>query len=80
MRIFADLGYQTGGRSFDPMVINNQVIRQILGSLSNLAQTEYVVGYYPRPADEERTGHHVEVRLTDSQIGTLYGGRRLIIH
>lgn len=80
MRVFADLGYQTGGRSFDPMVINNQVIRQILGSLSKLAQTEYVVGYYPRSTDEERTGHQVEVRLTDSQIGTLYGGRRLIIH
>lgn len=80
MRIFADLGRQTGGRSFDPMVINNQVIRQILGSLSNLAQTEYVVGYYPQAVDEERTGHQVEVRLTDSQVGTLYGGRRLIIH
>ena len=80
MRVFADIGYQTGGRSFDPMVINNQVIRQILGSLSKLAQTEYVVGYYPRSTDTERTGHHVEVRLTDSQIGTLYGGRRLIVH
>lgn len=80
MRIFADIGYQTGGRSFDPMVINNQVIRKILGSLSNLAQTEYVVGYYPKPGDAERTGHQVEVRLVDSQIGTLYGGRRLIIH
>lgn len=80
MRVFADLGYQTGGRSFDPMVINNQVIRQILGSLSKLAQTEYVIGYYPKSTDTERTGHNVEVRLTDSQIGTLYGGRRLIVH
>lgn len=80
MRVFADIGYQTGGRSFDPMVINNQVIRQILGSLAQLAQTEYVVGYYPRSTDTERTGHHVEVRLTDSQVGTLYGGRRLIVH
>ena len=55
-------------------------MRQILGSLATLAETEYVVGYYPSSVDEELTGHSVEVRLADKKIGTLYGGRRVVVH
>lgn len=80
MRIFADLGQRTGGRSYDLEIINNKVIRQILGSLSTLAETEYVVGYYPSAVDEEMTPHQVEVRLSESVRGRLYGGRRLVVH
>lgn len=80
MRIFAELGPKTGGRSYDLSVINNKVIRQILGSLSTLAETEYVVGYYPSSVDEELTAHQVEVRLRSQEIGQLYGGRRLVVH
>ena len=79
-RIFAELGPKTGGRSYDPDVINNKVIRQILGSLSTLAQTEYVVGYYPKSVDEERSPHAVEVRLAEGTPGQLFGGRRLVVH
>lgn len=77
---FADFGPRTGGRSYDLEVINNIVMRQILGSLATLAQAEYVVGYYPSSVDEELTGHSVEVRLADKKIGTLYGGRRVVVH
>ncbi len=77
---FADIGLQTGGRSYDLSVINNMVIRRILKSLATLAQTEYVVGYYPSSVDEPLTAHTVEVRLKNQKVGKLYGGRRLIVH
>ena len=79
-RVFAEIGPKTGGRSYDLEVINNTVIRQILGSLSTLAETEYIVGYYPRAVDEELTAHSVEVSLVSEEIGQLYGGRRLVVH
>ena len=79
-QVFAELGPKTGGRSYDLPVLNNKVIRQILGSLSTLAETEYVVGYYPRSVDEELSAHHVEVRLASDEIGELYGGQRFVIH
>lgn len=79
-QVFAELGPKTGGRSYDLPVLNNKVIRQILGSLSTLAETEYVVGYYPRSVDEELSAHHVEVRLASDEIGQLYGGQRFVVH
>jgi hypothetical protein len=79
-RVFADLGPRSGGRSYDLEVINNTVIRQILGSLSTLAETEYIAGYYPGAVDEELTAHTVEVSLVSEEIGKLYGGRRLVVH
>lgn len=78
--VFAEIGPQTGGQSFDPTVLNNMVIRKILTSLANLAATEYIVGYYPSSVDEELTPHQVQVQLTDGKIGKLYGGQRTIIH
>lgn len=77
---FADIGPRTGGRSYDPRVINNVIIREILTSLAKLVETEYVVGYYPASVDEQLTPHEVEVRLVDQKVGKLYGGRRLIVH
>ena len=77
---FADIGPRTGGRSYDPKVINNMVIGEILTSLATLAQTEYVVGYYPSSVDQPLTAHGVEVHLTNKEVGKLYGGRRTIVH
>ncbi len=78
--IFADFGPRTGGRSYDLPVINSKVIREILGSLSKLAETEYVIGYYPSQVDEQKSPHLVEVRLSERVPGRLYGGRRTVIH
>ncbi|MDE0262443.1 MAG: VWA domain-containing protein [Bryobacterales bacterium] len=78
--IFADVGPRTGGQSFDPEVLNNLVIRKILGSLADLAETEYIVGYYPSSVDDELTAHQVQVRLVDEEAGKLYGGQRTIVH
>lgn len=79
-QVFADLGPKTGGRSYDLPVLNNKVIREILGSLSTLAETEYVIGYYPKAVDTELQAHAVEVRLASDEIGQLYGGQRFVIH
>ena len=78
--IFADIGPRTGGQSFDPEVLNNIVVRKILGSLADLAATEYIVGYYPSSVDEELSPHQVQVRLVDEEVGKLYGGQRVIVH
>ena len=78
--IFAEIGPKTGGQSFDPMVLNNLVIRKILRSLADLAATEYIVGYYPNSVDEELSPHQVQVRLADEKVGTLFGGQRTIVH
>lgn len=78
--IFADIGPRTGGQSFDPTVLNNIVMRKILGSLADLAATEYIVGYYPSSVDEELTLHQAQVRLVDEEVGQLYGGQRTIVH
>lgn len=77
---FADLGALTGGRSYDLKNQNSAAVRSILKSLATLAQTEYVVGYYPRRSGEESTARRVEVRLKDKSIGKLYGGRRVVVH
>ena len=80
MQLFADIGPKTGGRSYDLAVLNSKVIGKILGSLSQLAETEYVIGYYPRSVDEELTAHEVRVNLVSEEIGKLYGGHRLVVH
>lgn len=80
MRTFAETGRKTGGRSYDLEVLNSKVIRRILASLSELAETEYVVGYYPRSVDEEVTAHEVQVSLASDEFGRLYGGHRLVMH
>ena len=80
MQLFADIGPKTGGRSYDLTVLNSKVVGRILGSLSQLAETEYVVGYYPRAVDEALTAHEVRVNLVSEEIGKLYGGHRLVVH
>lgn len=77
---FADLGAATGGRSYDLRFQNSAAIRTILKSLATLAQTEYVVGYYPQRRDGEPSARQVEVRLKEGINGKLYGGRRVIVH
>jgi len=77
---FAELGPQTGGRSFDLKIPSGMAIRSILTSISTLAQSEYIVGYYPSSLGEEPTERKIEVRLNSTRVGKLYGGRRSIVH
>ena len=77
---FAELGPQTGGRSFDLKTPSGTAIRSILSYVSTLAQTEYIVGYYPSSLGEEPSERNIEVRLKTNDVGKLYGGRRTIVH
>ena len=77
---FAELGPQTGGRSFDLKIPSGAAIRSILSYVSTLAQTEYIVGYYPSSLGEEPSEREIEVRLAAKDVGKLYGGRRTIVH
>lgn len=79
-RQFAEVGPRTGGRSYDLQIINSRVMGRILSSLAELAETEYVVGYYPRTVDEERSLHSVEVSLAEGTKGRLFGGQRMVAH
>ena len=78
--LFADLGAKTGGQSFDLKMPSSAAIGSILKALAQLANTEYIVGYYPQSMGEEPTPRQVEVRLRDKKIGKLYGGKRVIVH
>ncbi len=77
---FAELGEQTGGRSFDLKTPSGIAIRSILSSISTLTQSEYIVGYYPSSLGDEPSERNIEVRLKAKGVGKLYGGRRTLVH
>lgn len=79
MREFADIAAATGGRSFDPPVLNELIVREILKSVVRDVQAEYLAGYYPA-AGETRRSHKVEVVLRDKRAGKIYGGVRTVVH
>jgi VWFA-related protein len=76
---FASLGELTGGRSYDPDVVNNLVMRQILEGLVGSLRTEYVIGFAPDVAPVPAK-HKLEVRLRDKQLGQIVGGTRTTTH
>jgi len=80
MADFAAVAELTGGRSFDPININNKLLRGIFRSLVKQVQAEYVVGYYPNSDGAAEKPRQVAVELLDEKTGKLYGGRRLVVH
>jgi len=80
MAEFAALGEATGGRSFDPKVVNNTMMRAILQAIVTQVHAEYVAGYYPASSGKPAASHQVQVTLLDKKAGKLYGGSRLVIH
>lgn len=77
---FADIGPQTGGRSFDLKIPSGMAMRSILTSIATLAQTEYIVGYYPSSSGDEPTEREIVVRLRADDIGKVYGGKRVVVN
>jgi VWFA-related protein len=77
---FARLGEMTGGRSFDPPLVNNAAARQILQALATHVQAEYVAGFYLPAASTKPAQHKVEVVLLRKDAGKLYGGSRAVVH
>jgi len=77
---FSDLGRHTGGKKYRIESMDPPSLLRVSKALSQLARTEYLVGFYPRNVDEEITTHKVRVRLADKKAGKLRGGRRLVAH
>jgi hypothetical protein len=77
---FAAIGPATGGRSFDPPVVSNLMIRKILASLASQVQAEYVAGFYPPSAGQRNELHRIEVKLREPSRGKIYGGVRTVFH
>ncbi len=75
---FAGVAKPSGGRSFDPQVINATVVRAIFESLVNHVRSEYVAGYYPGPSGPSPRSRHVEIRLKSKGKGRLEGGKRIL--
>ncbi|MFB3826757.1 MAG: VWA domain-containing protein [Bryobacteraceae bacterium] len=80
MRDFASLGELTGGRSFDPPLINLNMLRQILGGVAAQVACEYVVGFSPPPPDGPPKRHKLQVRVARKELGKVLGGTRTIEH
>jgi VWFA-related protein len=76
---FARLGELTGGRSYDPDVVNHFVMKQILEGLVGSLRTEYIIGFSPEPSPTPGK-HKLEVRLRDKQLGAIVGGTRAVTH
>ena len=77
---FHSFGQRTGGRKYSIDLMDWRSLSRITKSVSELARTEYLVGYYPRSVDEELTTHEAKIRLHDKRIGKLRGGTRLVSH
>ena len=77
---FASLGGLTGGRSFDPPMINLMMIQRILGAMVGQVRCEYVVGFTPPAGEGDPTKHKLEVRLRSKELGKVLGGSRVIAH
>jgi VWFA-related protein len=76
---FASLGELTGGRSFDPPMMNSDMLRRIIGAMVGSVLTEYVVGFTPEASDHPAR-HKLAVKLVSKDAGKLMGGTRSIIH
>lgn len=80
MAVFADIGGATGGQAFDPPQVSNKALRRVFRGLAEQVKAEYLIGYYPDSVDDEKTPHQVELRLSESVDGKMYGGARVVVH
>jgi VWFA-related protein len=77
---FARLGELTGGRSFDPPMINLTMMQTILGAMVAQVRCEYVAGFTPEPAAGDPAKHRLEVKLRSKDLGKVLGGVRVVSH
>jgi VWFA-related protein len=80
MADFAGLAERTGGRSFDPPVIDVAVVRQILAAMAGQVLCEYVVGFQTEQSSGAPRPHRIQVKLRSKDLGTLQGGFRTVTH
>jgi len=72
---FAQLGAETGGRSFAPLVLNSETLQEILQTVVWEQNMEYVAGYYTQPLPEPGK-RKVKVVLKNRSRGQVRGGEK----
>jgi VWFA-related protein len=77
---FANLGELTGGRSFDPPMMNSDMLRRITAAMVGSVLTEYVAGFTPDASSSHPGKHRLAVKLASKESGKLIGGTRIILH
>lgn len=77
---FASLGELTGGRAFDPRMINLEIVRQLLAAMVAQIRCEYVVGLTPTPSTGAPARHELQVRLRAKELGKVLGGARTVTY
>lgn len=77
---FASLGSETGGRSFrlDSLPGSNLFARA-LESVVEQVNLEYTAGYYAADSPGKPRRYSVDIRLRDRSLGSVYGGKRVIV-
>ena len=76
---FARLGELTGGRSFDPPMMNSDMLRRITSAMVGSVVTEYVIGFTPETSNSPAR-HKLVVKLISKETGKLLGGTRTVVH
>jgi len=77
---YASLGELSGGHSFDPPMINLDMVRRILSAMVGQVRCEYVAGFKPAAGDGEPRKHKLEVKLRSKNLGKVLGGVRTVTH
>ncbi len=77
---YASLGELTGGRSFDPIMMNAQAMRALLGGIAQVVLFEYIAGFQPATMSDPPTKHKLTVKLQAKETGKVSGGTRTILH
>lgn len=77
---YASLGELTGGRSFDPPMMNLMMIRTILGAMAGAVRFEYVIGFQPQAGEDKPRKHKLAVKLASKELGKVTGGTRVVVH
>jgi hypothetical protein len=72
------LADETGGRSYEPGMIDKRVMAEILRGIANEIAMEHVVGYQPQDAATGRK-RRVKVELADKSIGKIPDGERTLL-
>ena len=76
---FAGLGEATGGRAYDPPVLNASSARGIIHALADQVRSEYVAGFSPEPGSHP-AAHEIRIRLVGPGELKLTGGARTAVY
>ncbi len=75
---FARLASETGGRTFDPLALDSNTLRNILETVVFEQNLEYLVGYYLQ-REARAAKRKIRVNLVDRTRGKIRGGQKELV-